>query len=62
MDQLLRNCMNADATKFDTASQRKVIREAEEVRTRLAYQRHPDAESEADDWVNADNWEPCGAA
>ena len=32
----------------------KAILEAEEVRTRAAYGKHPDSESEADDWSTAE--------
>ena len=35
---------------------RAAIRETEEIRTRLAYQAHPDSPAEADDWSNAEEW------
>ena len=42
--------------EFVRAAIRKAIREAEEARTRLAYLKQPDSESEADDWTNAEEW------
>jgi len=35
---------------------RAAIRDAEEHRTKLAYQAQPDSQSEADDWSNAEPW------
>jgi predicted transcriptional regulator len=35
----------------------QAIVDAEEARTRRAYEEQPDSESEADDWSNADPWE-----
>ena len=34
----------------------RALMEAEEHRTRSAYMRHPDAESEADDWSSAEDY------
>ena len=34
------------------------IREAEEVRTKRAYELQPDSESEADDWSNCEEYIP----
>ena len=42
--------------EFVRAAIRKAIRESEEARTRLAYLRHPDTETGADDWSNAEKW------
>ena len=42
--------------EFIRAAIRRAIREAEEARTRVAYLRQPDSESEADDWANAEEW------
>jgi gamma-glutamyl:cysteine ligase YbdK (ATP-grasp superfamily) len=42
--------------EFVWAAIRKAIRETEEERMRLAYLRHPDSETEADDWSNAEKW------
>ena len=44
--------------EFIRSAIRKAIRETEEERTRLAYLRQPDAESEADDWSSAEEWKP----
>ena len=35
---------------------RRALLRAEEDRTRLAYLKHPDEESEADDWSTAGEW------
>ena len=42
--------------EFVRAAIRKAIRETEEERTRLAYLRTPDSETDADDWSNAEEW------
>ena len=42
--------------EFVRAAIRKAIRETEEERTRRAYQEHPDTETHADDWSNAEEW------
>lgn len=42
--------------EFVRAAIRKAILEAEEERTRLAYLEHPDTETAADDWRNAEEW------
>jgi metal-responsive CopG/Arc/MetJ family transcriptional regulator len=44
--------------EFVRRALRNAIREAEEERTRLAYQRQPDSEAEADDWSSAEEWKP----
>ena len=44
--------------EFVRRALRNAIREAEEGRTRLAYQRQPDSETEADDWATAEEWKP----
>ena len=36
----------------------KAIMEAEEERTRLAYLKHPDTETCADDWREPEEWKP----
>jgi hypothetical protein len=40
------------------AAIRKAIREAEEMRTKLAYLQQPDSEKDAGDWSNAEEWKP----
>ncbi|MSV34234.1 MAG: hypothetical protein EXQ47_01365 [Bryobacterales bacterium] len=42
--------------EFIRTAIRKAIREAEEERMRLAFLRHPDTETGADDWSNAEEW------
>jgi metal-responsive CopG/Arc/MetJ family transcriptional regulator len=42
--------------EFVRAAVRKAIRETEEERTRHAYLKQPDSETEADDWSNAEEW------
>jgi metal-responsive CopG/Arc/MetJ family transcriptional regulator len=42
--------------EFVRAAIRKAILEAEEERTRLAYLEHPDTETAADDWREAEEW------
>jgi metal-responsive CopG/Arc/MetJ family transcriptional regulator len=42
--------------EFVRTAIRKAIRETEEMRTRLAYLQQPDAEHDADDWSNAEEW------
>jgi metal-responsive CopG/Arc/MetJ family transcriptional regulator len=42
--------------EFVRAAIRKAIFEAEERRTRLAYRKHPDTETAADDWQDAEEW------
>ncbi|HEY6345383.1 MAG TPA: hypothetical protein VIY49_28135 [Bryobacteraceae bacterium] len=44
--------------EFVRAAIRKAILEAEEERTRLAYREHPDTETAADDWRDAEEWKP----
>lgn len=44
--------------EFVRAAIRKAIREIEEERTRIAYLKQPDSETEADDWSNAEAWQP----
>jgi metal-responsive CopG/Arc/MetJ family transcriptional regulator len=44
--------------EFVRAAIRKAIFEAEEERTRLAYLKHPDTETVADDWRDAEEWKP----
>jgi len=36
----------------------KAVMEAEEARTRAAYRKKPDSESEADDWSTAEDFRP----
>jgi len=44
--------------RFIRAAVLKAVMEAEEARTRAAYQKKPDAESEADDWSTAEEFRP----
>jgi predicted transcriptional regulator len=44
--------------EFVRTAIRKAIMEAEEERTRLAYLKQPDSETEADDWSTAEEWKP----
>lgn len=43
-------------TQFIRRALMKAVMEAEEHRTRAAYRRQPDAESEADDWSSAEEY------
>jgi predicted transcriptional regulator len=42
--------------EFVRAAIVRAIREAEEVRTRRAYELQPDSETEADDWSNCEEY------
>jgi metal-responsive CopG/Arc/MetJ family transcriptional regulator len=42
--------------EFVRSAIRTAIRQTEEERTRLAYSKRPDSETEADDWSNAEEW------
>ena len=44
--------------EFVRSAIRNAIRETEEKRTRQAYLVQPDAEAEAADWADADEWKP----
>lgn len=63
LDDATLNALNRIAAKrkraeFVRAAIRKAIREAEEMRTKLAYLQRPDSEKDADDWSNAEEWKP----
>lgn len=44
--------------KVIRSESKKATRKFQEERTRRAYARQPDAESEADDWSSAEEWKP----
>ena len=44
--------------EFVRAMIQKKILKIEETRTKLAYLRQPDSETNPDDWTNAEEWKP----
>jgi hypothetical protein len=63
LDETTQRALNKVAKKgaraeFVRSAIARAIMEAEEVRTRRAYEAQPDSESEADDWSNCEEYKP----